>query len=213
MAKTVIIIGKARSGSSLTAGVLSHLGVHLGDTLKGANDANARGFFEDIYILYFNIKALEDNHFYINKLPLPDLNCLVPFKKEYSEKAKELIEKSKKDTVWGWKDPRTMWTFPLFSDFIKEPHFIVNYRNLDSIAKSLEFRDSLKIEEGLALSKEYYELVERFFEKYRYPRLNTHYEKYFTDEKESQINNICQFLEIPYKIEALQIIDPTIKHF
>lgn len=213
MKKTVITIGNARSGTSLTAGVLYHLGVRMGDTLKNASKTNERGFFEDIYILYFNIKVLENNNFYINKLPLPNLDCLVPFKRKYSEKAKELVEKSKKDTVWGWKDSRTLWTFPLFSDFIKEPYFIVNYRNLNSIAKSLEFRDRMKIEEGLALSKEYYELVEEFFKKYHYPRLNVHYEKYFTEEKESQINGICQFLEIPYKVEALNIIDPSIKHF
>ena len=122
MAKTVMIIGKARSGTSLTSGILYNLGVHLGDTLKGASSANEKGFFEDVYMLYFNIKVLEDNNFYINKLPLPDLDCLLPLKSQYIKKTEKLIKKSKKETVWGWKDPRTLWTFPLFSDFIEDPH-------------------------------------------------------------------------------------------
>jgi len=213
IAKTVIVIGKARSGTSLTAGILYQLGVHLGDTLKKAGKANEKGFFENIDILAFNIKVLEDNSFYINKVPLPKLDCLISLKKQYRKETKELFEKNKKETIWGWKDPRILWTFPLFSEFIKNPYFIVNYRDVTSIANSLNFRDRLSVEMGLSLSKEYYRLVEKFFKKYRYPRLNVYYEKYFNEEKESQVRKVCQFLEIPYKDEALLIIDKKLKHF
>jgi hypothetical protein len=43
-----LVIGTPRSGTSCVAGILHHLGVHMGDDLGGVDrDWNAKGFYED----------------------------------------------------------------------------------------------------------------------------------------------------------------------
>jgi len=220
--KTVIVMGVGRSGTSLTAGVLYHLGVHMGTDLKNPQPANEKGFFENRVMDNFNIReCLEPNGFftnymsggaYVNPLPLPKLEEVYALYPKLKNRVRQIVKQEARYPIWGWKDERNLWTSQLFLNHIENPHFIVNYRNPMAIAQSLQFRDGKPIEMGLEIVRQYYELVEEFFKRWIYPRLNVRYERYFT-EGEKQIREICNFLELPFKKKALKHIDPKIRHF
>tara|TARA_Y100000310_G_scaffold293603_1_gene323289 strand:+ start:702 stop:1346 length:645 start_codon:yes stop_codon:yes gene_type:complete len=214
MNKTVIVIGKGRGGTSLTAGILHHLNVNMGDNLKRPDEANEKGYFENWNILQFNLSdVLEVNGFFVNKFPLPSLEDILALQEKLAPRVKELVEKEAKYPLWGWKDERNLWTSQLFLPYIQNPHFIVNYRNSSSIIESEILRSPDKdSEEVLKIVIQYNKLIEEFFKKYNYLRLNVHYEEYFKDGRK-QIESICKFLDIPFKEEALKIIDPRIRHF
>ena len=59
MKQTITVLGCMRSGTSLTAGILHNLGVHMGDELRKQDRFNDRGYFEDIPLMRLNDKILE----------------------------------------------------------------------------------------------------------------------------------------------------------
>ena len=209
--RCIIVLGKGRGGTSLTAGILYHLGVNMGDNMKRPNSRNKCGYFENRYTLNFNIKVLESNNIHINKLSLPPLNSLLPFKDGLRKKTKKLVKKIER-RLWGFKDERNLWTFPLYEEFIENPYFIVHYRDAEAIAQSINFWENKSLEHGRDISKQYYELVGEFFKKYQYPRLNIHYEDFFI-EPQKQIEKICEFIDVPFRKEAIEHIKPKMKHF
>ena len=56
--RPLLILGMHRSGTSLLAALLEDWGVHIGETLVGADVGNPRGHFEDRDILDFHTRAL-----------------------------------------------------------------------------------------------------------------------------------------------------------
>jgi hypothetical protein len=218
--KTVIVIGVGRGGTSLTAGILNGLGVQMGENQKPGDGANEHGYFENKVIEDFNIReCLEPNGFftnyrggYVNPLPLPKLEEVYELYPKLKDRVIEIVKQEAHYPIWGWKDERNLWTSQLFLNHIENPHFIVNYREPTSTANSLRFRDGKPTDMGLEIVKQYNELIEEFFKKWHYPRLNIHYERYF-EEGEKQVKEICEFLELPFNKEVLELIDPKIKHF
>jgi hypothetical protein len=57
--QNVIVLGAARSGTSMVAGLFRHSGLYQGDRLLPPNDANPRGFFEDEAVIEVNETLLD----------------------------------------------------------------------------------------------------------------------------------------------------------
>jgi hypothetical protein len=140
--KTVVILGAARSGTSVTAGVLDILGVDLGQVVP-PDESNPRGYFEDYEVVDFITEILDEAGFdFINP---PTYKKFLGVKSKYDDKIKKFfVRKGKNKEIWGWKVVYTILTIELFLPYLVNPHFVVVFRNPLDTAKSLVKRRKIK---------------------------------------------------------------------
>lgn len=154
--KTYIILGMHRSGTSFLAKALHDQDVNIGKELLGAGRGNEAGHFENMDFLMMNERLLRvAGGTWLNP---PSKEAILEAKESHRDKIIELIDKNK-DDFWGFKDARTSLTFdvylPHILDVDPDPFIYACFRHPMEVAKSLNRRDGIPIEKGLALAKEY----------------------------------------------------------
>ena len=65
----------------------------------------------------------------------------------------------------GIKDPRMCLTIELWEPFLKNPQYIISFRDSNEIAQSLNKRDEMPIEKGIELANEYNNRLKLFISK------------------------------------------------
>jgi hypothetical protein len=137
----VCMLGMMRTGTSLVAGILARLGVDLGPSehLLQANRANPTGFGEHRGVIALNdeVLGLLGGSWYSP----PDLpqgwearSDLEPLRK----RASALIESEfGTGQLWGWKDPRTCLTLPLWQSLVPSLAYVICLRDPVHSARSL----------------------------------------------------------------------------
>lgn len=130
--KSVIVLG-VRSGTSVVAGMLTILGVSMGDMLRGPNKYNAKGYFEDDHFLDL-VNRIHQARSGSKMLPvvLRDTDVLP---KELEEEFKHLVESHSKE-LWGFKAPAACYLLSLVERYVKDPYYIVCNRDPIEIASS-----------------------------------------------------------------------------
>ncbi|MFX0186842.1 MAG: sulfotransferase family protein [Candidatus Hodarchaeota archaeon] len=211
MTKTVIVLGMHRSGTSMISGVLSILGLNIGDIIKGRYEYNPFGYFEDQNFLKLNNEILKSagGHPFD---PPDEKSILIQ-----AEKFKEEIEKilKNKPELWGWKDPRTSLTIELYLPYLTNAYFIVCHRKPEEVAESLYRKYKMDFEKSLKIKKIYDLRIENFFSKFpELKRIDLYYNKIIENPMES-LKKIGDFLNIEitdkqYK-ESLKFILPNKK--
>ena len=208
--KTVIVLGMHRSGSSMVSEILSRLGVNMGKETLAPGKDNERGFFENKYFFELNRKILAKAGG--NWVKIPSRKSILKLKKDKSLiKQMKNIFNSQKDKIFGWKDPRTTITFPLYEPFLKNPYIIICKRNQRAIARSLKKRNNFPINFSLKLTSKYLKRLKEYNLSKSYPVLKLDYENFFKDPKK-EINKIKSFLNIKKEIN-LEVINKKFKHF
>lgn len=148
--KTFVVLGMHRSATSLTAGGLEKSGIHMGEEYLEHDQSNPWGIFENRKFVSLNQKILKaaggswDNP--------PSRQAIL--KQDFDDEIKELI-KNHEHEYWGWKDPRTSLTAELFHPHLTNPHYIVNFRDKDEVAKSLNRREGMPLHKGRELADIY----------------------------------------------------------
>lgn len=146
MGKTIVVLCPPRSGSSLLAGILSKLGVFMGDEkyLTRLKNVNPLGCYEDEDFKKLNYSLLADCGCNLNFSSAPKKEQILSLKGKYKNKINRLVAKRKNYPLWGWKNVSwTPYTIPLLHQFLPNPHYIVLKRNMNSIVKS-----SMRIKQG-----------------------------------------------------------------
>jgi hypothetical protein len=174
--KTVIVLGTARSGTSVTAGMLSSLGVNMGN-VGYATESNPRGAFEDRDFERFHkemFNAIDGGKTYWD--PPTRERALAEKPVVDSHIARLMAEKSKGQKLWGWKHPRSVLTIDLFLPYVTNPHFVMVFRNPLAIAySSVEHtknrEKSVDLITGLKLANFYQKEMVDFLD--RHPELPT----------------------------------------
>src|SRR5688572_24232416 len=109
--KIFLVLGIARSGTSVIAKALNVLGIDLGINLNPSNKWNPKGFWEDIDIVYT-----------VNKKIFDKLNCRLGVFREFQQaelnsdslndiklSATQILTLHlRKGPNWGFKDPNTV---------------------------------------------------------------------------------------------------------
>jgi hypothetical protein len=137
--KLFLVLSLHRSGSSATAGVLNHLGVHMGDHLLGADYSNPKGHFENTDFLKVNEKILGSVGARWSTPPSRETIISSNFPK--SEIRSFLLSQVK--PVWGLKDPRTTLTFDIWKSHLEEiadVTYVFVWRSLEESILSLAER-------------------------------------------------------------------------
>jgi hypothetical protein len=102
--RTLIVLGIARSGTTMVAGALHHMGVDMGMGQR------MNSVFEDM-----QIGALLDN-------------------KDYTGLAAVIEQRNRAHAVWGWKRPDAIDHLDQIEPLFRSPEYIVVFRDLFAIA-------------------------------------------------------------------------------
>jgi len=162
--KCFIVLGMHRSATSLVAKGLFQNGVSMGgpNLINQPKPDNVHGHFEDRGFIQLNnaiLKAAGGSW----KNP-PRHEDILNQSSRFSEKIKDTISAaSEGQSMWGWKDPRTVLTIDLYTPHLYRPHIISVFRDSRDVAKSLIERNDLSIqarnqisfEQGFNLAVEY----------------------------------------------------------
>mgnify|MGYP006420815467 CR=1 FL=1 len=129
----LVVTGMHRSGTSLTAAFLQSLGIDLGEEFWQADQHNTKGYFEDVDFLQFQRSLLVEccppddggwvdwgwtEHEKLDRSQFPN----------YTNQAKQLLQKRQNVSIWGWKDPRTTLLLDFWQELLPEAYFLLVYR-------------------------------------------------------------------------------------
>jgi glycosyltransferase involved in cell wall biosynthesis len=133
-----------RSGTSLTASLLSALGVDMGRRLLPPDNGNPRGYFEDIDFLKFQRRVLSESCLkddgghpdwgwteseQLNRGTFKDF---IPYAKSM------LASRVEGQRLWGWKDPRTTLLLDFWDRLLDGAYYIFVYRFPWDVADSMQ---------------------------------------------------------------------------
>ena len=143
MSDVVCILGMHRSGTSMLSHWLQSMGLPIGIDLLRADFSNQKGHFEDTEFLTLHKQLLEEVDFDNSGLfvdSTPRLNG------RQNEKIKKLIEKkSKLNSQWGWKEPRTCLFLSAYLSVIPQLNLLTIIRDYRQTISSLLYRDVLRV--------------------------------------------------------------------
>jgi hypothetical protein len=213
--KTIIVLGTARSGTSMTGGLLDILGVDLG-AVAYPEESTPTGAFEDEDIgrLHKDIlKSAAQGKTYFDP-PMPEQ--VLAQRDRFAERIQKLLlEKSSGKSLWGWKHPPTILTVELYLPYLVNPHFIVVFRNPLSIARSTvehtsRFKDKLDICRALKLVNFYYGELFNFIERHpELPKLFISFEEIIGDPVREGAR-LAEFLGIELTEEKISKIEKLV---
>lgn len=196
----VTVLGIHRGGTSAVAGVLHHLGVHMGDDLLPPSPHNPRGYFEDRDFVTLHDVIIGDwKNPQVNFEPHRELYTML------------IREREARLSLWGVKDPRMCFVFPYFAEIAHDVHVISVSRDPDDCAESLFARGDHTLEEATKISSSY--LGRKWINLSRFcgPTLKVRYD-YLIDCPEGVVPAIAHFVGLEPTQEAIDFIDPTLCH-
>src|SRR5262245_15383686 len=133
--KTVVVLGLARSGTSVVTGVLKILGVEMGSSVN--DKANPFGSFEDRDFALLHREIFELASIGSSYWNPPSAEKILDVKERVRDAIAEIVaRKSSGRAIWGWKHPRTLLTLELFLPALTNPHLVAVFRNPLGIAHS-----------------------------------------------------------------------------
>jgi hypothetical protein len=148
----VIILGMHRSGTSMVSELLDELGLFVGKELQ--DDHESTYFLELNEQLFARVGAAWDR-------PLPVLDFLAnddAVRMSADALTADLASKQIRaflgkrttlaayDQPWGWKDPRTLFTLPLWLRLFPDAKLVYIIRNGVDVAKSLMVRERMLLQ-------------------------------------------------------------------
>lgn len=132
-----------RSGTSLIASFLDALGVDLGRDLLPADDANPRGYWEDLGFCELHRRILQEctpegpGHadWGWSEAGTADASRFAA----YRDRALALVAgRGGKPGPWGWKEPRTTLFLDFWDDLLDEAKYVLVYRFPWEVADSMQ---------------------------------------------------------------------------
>ncbi len=142
--ESVIVVGMHRSGTSLTARLLSTLGVKMGTKFIAADRANSEGYYEDRDLVRFHQKAFRqtlgataDGH---TDWGWTTVRCIeADDMANWSHHASRLVSRRcASKQVWGFKDPRTTMILDFWDKLLPDPVYVCVYRKPTLVADSMQ---------------------------------------------------------------------------
>ncbi|MGB7274697.1 MAG: glycosyltransferase, partial [Geitlerinemataceae cyanobacterium] len=154
MSEVLIITGMHRSGTSLMASFIQHLGIDLGNNLLEADKSNPKGYFEDVDFVEFQRSVLQaccnveeagwqdwgwTQSETIDRTKLTD----------YRGIAQVLIDRRQQEEqdLWGWKDPRTALLLDFWNELLPQARHLFVYRYPWDVVDSIVRLQSLAFHE------------------------------------------------------------------
>lgn len=132
----VVVTGMHRSNTSMVTESLEKEGLFIGENLLPASNANSRGYFEDVNIIAFHDKIIQDAGYkhYNGVYNRQILKKLVPSKYKPDGLLKKIFDDHK---VFGFKDPRATLFLDYWEENLSNPVYMLCFRDPAFVAHSL----------------------------------------------------------------------------
>ncbi|MBN1911576.1 MAG: sulfotransferase [Pirellulales bacterium] len=140
MSVTYVVLGSARSGTSLAAGVLSRLGVQVDYSIAAPDFYAPKGYYESRASAEINQKIYKlawrgrrqypDNPVaaYWNPPPWEDVCQQGP---AVADDIRALVAQHAAFPAWGFKNPATCLTLGLYLPHLENPRFVLTHRDME----------------------------------------------------------------------------------
>ncbi|MCY4342332.1 MAG: sulfotransferase family protein [Gammaproteobacteria bacterium] len=198
----VAILGMHRSGTSCLAGSLEAWGLPLGE-VKTSSKYNKLGNRENPDIFRLHEAVLADNGgSWQNPLPVTE------WRTERLD-ALEAIIKNYPAGYWGFKDPRTLFLLDGWYSIIPRSRFqyVATFRHPMAVARSLNFRNGISIDQGLVLWRCYNQRLLSLMEDREIHLINFDITSLMYSER---IAAICQYLGLDLEEPEVVFRDSTL---
>ena len=144
----IVVLGMHRSGTSLIASLLHNaLGVKMGERFWGNDPYHKHPNLEDLDFVQLNAQLLRSaggqGNIAWREPPTRAAILALGESVVIQERIRSLVER-KQHGLWGFKDPRSCLTAPLYHEHLVSPHYIVVVRRHEDIIKSLKKRDPVR---------------------------------------------------------------------
>ena len=222
--KTVVVLGVHRSGTSLLAGMIYRLGVDLGKTLLPPSDYCKYGYFEDKEIVEAHDKLLTSAGFSWNNPPIGEEETFFAlYDPRRLNHISDIIKRNTlahKDSMWGWKDPRTILALRMYCEDLVDPGFVVVHRNLLSVTNSISRVYGLSFNNALHIAGYYSFQITAFLSTMavalRAPVQHYMFEN-IIEKPEEIVDSLISFLKLDVsstkRAHAIGLADRREKHF
>ncbi len=198
----IAILGMHRSGTSCLAGSMEAWGLPLGKVMT-SSPYNKLGNRENPHIFNLHEAVLTDNGgSWQNPLPV------TAWRTERLDALGAIIEKYPAK-LWGFKDPRALFLLDGWYRIIPKSRFryVATFRHPMAVAQSLESRNQMPIDRGLALWSCYNRRLLTLMEELDIPLVNFD----VSDSAYSRrIAMICQGLGLGFEEPEIPFRDPAL---
>ena len=211
-----IVLGMHRSGTSVVAGILHFNKISMGtyETFwPRPLPQNPKGFYEN-----YDFRKINDAILLHSGYKVKDYKTIIPIPK-VSKKIKmiKMIKKYESNFEnWGWKDPRTCITMSNWMSVLEEMeltkklNIIFVSRSSLSVARSLEKRNALPLEDGVRLWEIYTNRAIDFCESHDIPTIYLSFEKILKNPL-IQCEKLFNFLSCPFDKSVVEgFVDKSI---
>jgi hypothetical protein len=154
----LIVLGMHRSGTSVLARLLNMMGVYFGPEgmSTGANSENPKGFWERKDVRALNDFALQSAGCDWNRVSAFDIEALsAEVVEEFLVRAGKIVLEMDANRPWFIKEPRLCLLLPLWRRILEKPVCVHIHRSPVEVAASLQTRNRIPIEAGMALWQRY----------------------------------------------------------
>ena len=154
----IVVLGMHRSGTSSLAGSLQEMQVYLGDASK-CNPYNRKGNRENQLVVDLNEQLLFYNKASWDEPPL--IRRRLKWTDEQAVLRDQFIcdmrsaATGKQMAFWGFKDPRTLITWPFWAEALPFACLVGTFRDPIAVAASLHKRDGMPPEKAYKLWFDY----------------------------------------------------------
>lgn len=139
--QTVAVVTLPRSGSSLLAGMIHHLGVPMGaeEDLEKGRHLNRFGCYEDQEFQRISLNILFEADILLDltrRLNLDEAAIAAAVKRH--EPSIRRFCKREHGCTWGFKDPGLIYSLPHLHQHFRSPRYVKLTRGVDDTAQSLQ---------------------------------------------------------------------------
>jgi len=153
---SILILGMHRSGTSAITRLIASMGAHVAPEhlLLPASHDNPKGFFERTDVLALNRAILASQN--CNWYQVSGFDSTRPLPPELEKPMRACVQQLENHAPFVVKDPRFCLTLPYWLPFFSTPPTLVlAVRHPAAIAHSLQRRNDMPPEHGLALWEQY----------------------------------------------------------
>ncbi|MEP6603175.1 MAG: sulfotransferase family protein [Spartobacteria bacterium] len=205
-AKVICVWGMHRSGTSCVTGVLQDWGVFLGE-VRTESAFNARGNRENPDVRRLNDDVLKTSGGSWHELP-----PRISWSDEQRRRRDAILASYRKHDLWGFKDPRLLFTLAGWMESLPALHFVGTFRHPILVARSLEKRNQFPLTKGIALWQRYNERLLDYHRQFQFPILS--FDRAEADYRQSleKLLTILTANEVPLKESGISFFAEELRH-
>ena len=200
--RSIVMLGMHRSGTSVLAGSLQETGLALGHVVTQAPH-NQKGNRENPAIMF-----MQEDLFKCNGGAWDAPPETVRWEKLHRAVRNLFIAGFAEEPLWGFKDPRTLFTLEGWLEVLPNAEFVGIFRHPVFVALSLAQRNRFPFEKSLRLWQRYNQRLLQLHEAAPFPLLE------FVDDADvlrSKLRQLVKLLKLPYSQRSLTFFEDALR--